>query len=334
MSIANLLSQLSQQVPFSDSDRYSLYPIKDKETYDFTNKHIATIWFNGEMDFFRDAEDYQNLPPAQKKIVQYLLAFFSSADGAILQNLAFRFILEAQTLEERSFYIVQQFMEYIHSESYSLAIDTIIEDPDEKKQLFEAANNHRTVVLKNKFMEKYIYSDIEKVYRLVAFTCSEGIFFISAFLMIFWFRSQGKMENLIYLNEQISKDETLHKEFGEHMTRKHIELLKLEGKEVSVEKIVEIVREAVEVEVEFIKDILPENLQDLTQEIAISYVHRLANIILVNLGYEAIYEEAELPTWINDLAMQQKSNLYEVGGGNYRNSNIGRENSDEDTLNF
>jgi ribonucleoside-diphosphate reductase subunit M2 len=185
-SVSQILTKLSKAVSTtSNAKRYSLFPIKDAETFSFYERHTATVWTNTEMKFSDDLEDFENLPPYQKEIVSWILAFFSSGDGEILQNLAFRFILEAGTLEEKAFFITQQFMELIHSEGYSLAIQALISNPEKRNALFEAADNQPFVIRKNQFMEKYIFSDLERPYRLVAFACAEGIFFISAFLVIF-----------------------------------------------------------------------------------------------------------------------------------------------------
>jgi ribonucleotide reductase beta subunit family protein with ferritin-like domain len=315
-SIVKDLRALSGNV--KDSDRYSLYPIRDKSTFKFFNTHVGTVWTNLEMDYSRDKEDYEKLTPTQQYMLGTILAFFSSADGVILDNLAFRFILEARSLEEKAFYVVQQFMELIHSEGYSMAIDALISDPEKRKEFFEAADNHASVRRKNQFMEKYLYSDIEKPYRLVAFACAEGIFFLSAFLVVFWFRSQGKLANFIFLNEQVSKDETLHRNFAVHLIKDIKEYLRSLGITVSSEKIKEIIHEAVEIEIDFMQELLLEDQNDLTKEHAISYIYRLANSLLLDIEEEATYPERELPSWINDLCMEQKSNSYEVRGGNYR----------------
>lgn len=301
-----------------DSDRYSLYPIRDKSTFMFFNTHVGTVWNNAEMDYTRDKEDYEKLTTTQQYMLGTILAFFSSADGVILDNLAFRFILEARSLEEKAFYVVQQYMELIHSEGYSLAIHSLVSDPEKRKELFEAADNHASVRRKNQFMEKYLHSDIPKVYRLVAFACAEGIFFLSAFLVVFWFRSQGKLANFIFLNEQVSKDETLHRNFAVHLIKQLKEYLRSLSIEVSSELIQEIIREAVDIEVDFMCELLVEDQNDLTKEHATSYIYRLANALLLDIEEEAVYPERELPTWINDLCMEQKSNSYEVRGGNYR----------------
>ncbi|SPN79081.1 Ribonucleoside-diphosphate reductase small chain [Cedratvirus Zaza IHUMI] len=325
-SIVKDLRSLSDNV--KDSDRYSLYPIRDRSTFRFFNTHVGTVWNNAEMDYSRDKEDYEKLTTTQQYMLGTILAFFSSADGVILDNLAFRFILEARSLEEKAFYVVQQYMELIHSEGYSLAIDSLISDPDKKREFFEAADNHASVRRKNQFMEKYLYSDIEKPYRLVAFACAEGIFFLSAFLVVFWFRSQGKLANFIFLNEQVSKDETLHRNFAVHLIKQIKEYYRSLGMEVSSDLIKEIVLEAVEIEIEFMQELLVEDQNDLTKQHAISYIYRLANSLLLDMEEEATYPEQELPTWINDLCMEQKSNSYEVRGGNYRTRSTDEEEAE------
>lgn len=318
MDISSLVRQLSQSVAGNTtlSSRYSLYPIQDEKTFSFYSRHVATIWTNIEFDYSGDKQDYLQLPPHQQRIVSLILAFFSAADGVVLNNLAFRFILEAKTLEEKSFYIVQQFMELIHSEAYSLAINSIISDPEERDKLFRAADTHPYVKRKNDFMEKYLFSSLDKPYRLVAFACAEGIFFISAFLIIFWFRSKGRLPNLIFLNEQVSKDETLHRDFACHLFRS------LKDNKIYRGKVLEIIKEAAEIEIEFLQDLLEVEEEDLTLNQSINYVHCLANNLLLDLEEEPIFPYKELPTWMDNISRQQKSNLYEVRGGNYRTRGV------------
>lgn len=318
LEISRLVGRLSEITQgLQASKRYSLYPIEDEETFRFYNRHCGTVWTNAEMDFSRDKEDYERLSPSQQRMLGTILAFFSAADGVILNNLAFRFILEARTLEEKAFFIVQQFIELIHSESYSVAINSIISDPEKRKELFEAADSHPSVMRRNRFMEKYLFSDIEKPYRLVAFACVEGISFISAFLFVFWFRARGLLANFVFQNEQISKDEALHRDFACHLYRLNKRLY-----QVDTLKVHEIIREVISIEEEFIRDLLCEEQDDLTVEQSINFVRRLANLLLLSMEEEPIFEEGEIPSWMNDLSIQQKSNLYEVRGGNYRSRNI------------
>lgn len=311
--ICHHCNALSKYSLCKDSERYSFFPIKDKESNKFYNKHVGTMWTNAEMDYSRDIKEFEALSEDKQYTLGIILAFFSSADGIIMNNLAMRFKIEAETLEEKSFYTIQEFMELIHSEAYSWAIDSLIRDEKKKKELFEAADHQPSVIRKNKFMEKYLYSDLERPYRIMAFACAEGIFFISAFFIIFWFRSKNVLANFVFLNEQISKDETLHRDFACHLLRKLKSYMIVDTKLLK-----EIIEEAVSIEIDFLKEVLVKEESDLTIKDAINYVHCLANDLLISCEEEPIYEQKKLPSWMNDIAMQQKNDTYGRRGGNYR----------------
>lgn len=315
---------MANSKPISASRRYTIqFPVQDEESYAFFNRHLSTVWTNTEMDYSRDKHDYASASPAIQRVVNLILAFFSAADGIVVNNISQRFMREAQTFEQQLFYHVQNFMEVIHATGYSMAVNSLISDPDKREEIFKSADELGFVSSKSRWMEEYMESDLDQIYRVVGFACAEGIFFISAFLVIFWLRSKNLMRNFIFLNEQISKDETLHRDFACHLFRR------LKNSQTDRDLVERIVKQAVEVEKEFIDELLVEEIDDLTRDGSKAYVESLANHLLISFGYEAIYEETKLPSWMNDIAMQQKSNLYEVGGGNYRMGNLEKEESSE-----
>jgi len=298
------------------ADRYTLFPIEDEKMYEFLKKQEAAFWSSNELDFSRDIEDYNNLNPGLKRVIDYVNCFFASTDGLIIDNIALRFLLECKTLEEQGFYIFQLAIEYVHSETYSLIINTLISDPDERRNMFNAVNNLDCVKHKAEWLDTFMKSDKSEAHRVLVFACGEGILFMSSFLFIFYFREKGILQNIVFANEQISKDENMHKDAG-------VIRYKRLGK-LSDQNAFEIVGKAVELEIEFIDELLPEQVDDLNPEDAKNFVRVLADHLLVSCGHSKLYNVSAkvLPSWINGLAMEQKSNFYEVRVGNYKQSSL------------
>jgi ribonucleotide reductase beta subunit family protein with ferritin-like domain len=298
------------------ANKYTLFPIKDHEMYKRFKTQEVVLWTSNELDFSADKADYENLSPELRNIIDRVNAFFSATDGLIIDNLAHRFLLEAKTLEEKMYFITQLYIESVHAETYSLIINTIVTDPAKRTELFEAANNMKCVRNKNLWMHDYMTSSVSKSERLLAFCCGEGIFFISSFVFIFYFRSKGIFPNIIFANEIISRDETIHRDTG-------VLLYLREGK-LSEEVAHAVVRKAVELECNFVKEVLPTSVEDLNQNDIMDYVKFLGDLLLVACGHKKIwgilYER--LPTWIRDIQLNQKGNFYEVKIGNYVKSNL------------
>lgn len=290
--------------------RYTLFPICDEESYRYFKMQQAALWDSNEMDFTRDVEQYEQLPSELKRIIDYVYAFFSSADGAINENIMLRFFNECDTFEQKCFYISQMYIEAVHAETYSLTINTLIKDPVKREQLFAAIQFVPVVDMKMKWIEKWLDSDLSRAHRLLAFACVEGILFQSSFFYIFWFRSKGILNNIVFSNEQVSKDENLHCSFAISLLNR---LEKLPDKEAH-----DIVSQAVEIEDKFIETVTPEKIEDLDPQHAKNYVRTLANIILERCGYPKLYEVVKLPNWAYEIASQQKNNFYEVRVGSYK----------------
>nr|QBK90142.1 MAG: ribonucleoside diphosphate reductase, beta subunit [Pithovirus LCPAC102] len=313
----NLVQQLIKQHRNPDiACRYSFFPIQDEEMYKFYKKQEAAIWSSNEMDFSRDKKDYDELNPKLKRIIDYVNAFFSSTDGLIVDNILLRFLLESKSTEEQAYYITQTFIELVHSETYSLIINTLISDIDERNKLFESANTLDCVKNKINWLDDNMQSNKSLSHRLLVFACGEGIFFTSSFLFIFYFRSKGKFENIIFANEQISKDEGLHRDVGIFKHRR-------EGK-INTELAFDIVRKAVDLECLFVDELLPEPIDDLYPTDVKNYVKFLGDHLLVAADYPKLYNIKldQLPAWMNDIAMDQKSNFYEIKVGNYKQSDL------------
>jgi len=321
-NLGTLLGRI-QQITQSQSKakRYTLYPIQDDEAYNYYKRQEAAIWNANELEFVTDKNHYNMLPEEQKHIIKTIYAYFASADGIIVQNLVFRFLLECENFEETAFYITQLYIELVHSDVYSLTINTLIDDPEERAHLFNAVDEMECVKRKTEWMEKYMCADLPISYRRLAFACAEGLFFQSPFLGIFWFRTRGVLPNVIFTNEQISKDEGLHTDYALNRLRRDRRM----GKEMPPpEYVKKMIEEAVEVEKNFLRSFLPKAIDDFTPEYGERFIELIANYLSAGAEYEQMYDVQveELPTWIQEIANQQKGNFYEVRIGNYKQSSL------------
>lgn len=312
----DVTSQLKLENNKSLGERYSFFPIKDEEMYRMYKQQEVSFWSSNEMDFSEDKKDYDMLPYDEKRLMDYVNAFFSATDGLILDNIVFRFLIQNDTLESKAFYIMQAAIELIHSETYSLIINTLIRDDDERSNLFNAANNLDCVKKKAEWIQDMLKKELSPSERFLVFACCEGIFFTSSFLFIFYWRHKGKFQNIIFANEQISKDEALHRDVGIMQYIRH-------GK-LNDNDAYNIVKHAVELECNFVKEVLPDGVSGLSQENAIQYVQFLGDHLLLSCGHNKLWNIniESLPKWLNDIAMEQKSNFYEVKVGNYKMSNF------------
>lgn len=296
--------------------RFTLFPILDNQMYRQMKSQEAVLWTSNELDFSADKHQYDKLSPPLKRLIDYVNCFFSATDGLIVNNIAHRFIVEAKTLEEQAFFITQMYIELVHSETYSLIINTLVTDPDKRTMLFDAANNLLCVRNKNLWMEQHMESAKSKAERLLGFCCAEGIFFISSFLFIFYFRSKGILPNIIFANEIISRDESIHRDTGI--------MLYLRERRLSDAEAHQIVKEAVDLECQFVEEVLPEDIEDLNKEDVKKYVRYLGDHLLTACQHPKLWDipVGNLPTWIRDISLQQKGNFYEVRTGNYIKGNL------------
>jgi ribonucleotide reductase beta subunit family protein with ferritin-like domain len=315
------------------SARYTLFPIQDETSYRFFQMQVANFWTAEELDFSRDVTDYASLPEYQKEILNRIFAFFSAADGVVIENIGDQFLADSTTLEQRYMYQAQGLIEAIHSQTYSLIIDTLVQDKSKKQELFEAADRSEAVKEKNSWMEKYMdKATYSRAHRLVAFACAEGIFFPASFLIIFYYKSSGLLPNVVFANSKISQDETLHRDFGcalykEQSKRgKAVEHGSAESKTLSREEVVSIVSEAVEIEKRFVDWVLSEPIrndegcEELTAQQTKRFVEYIGNALLVKLGYETYWDVSKksFPEWIREICATAKGNFYEVRTGNYK----------------
>ena len=294
-----------------DDNRFVMFPIQDDSIWKMYKKQMDCFWRAEEIDLSKDLEHWNNLTDNERHFIQMVLAFFAASDGIVLENLGVRFMTEVQLAEARAFYGFQIAMENIHSETYSLLIDTYIKNKAEKDKLFNAINEFECIENKARWARKWI-DDKRSSFatRLVAFACVEGIFFSGSFCSIFWLKKRGLMPGLTFSNELISRDEALHTEFAVLLYNK------LE-KKLPKKKIKEIISEAVEIEKEFICDALPCRLLGMNSNMMGQYIEFMGDRLAVQLGNEKIYNVANPFDFMEMISLERKTNFFESRVSDY-----------------
>ena len=288
-----------------DDNRYVMFPIQDQDIWQMYKKQVDCFWRAEEIDLSKDLTHWETLDQKEKYFVSMILAFFAASDGIVLENLAMRFMGEVQLSEARAFYGFQIAMENIHSETYSLLIDTYIKDREEKTMLFQAIDNFPCIKKKADWAIKWI-NDKRSSFatRLIAFACIEGIFFSGAFCSIFWLKKRGLMPGLTFSNELISRDEALHTEFA-------VLLYSKLNKKLTKSKVLEILKEAVEIEKKFICDALPCRLIGMNSDLMCQYIEFVADRLSVQLGYDKIYGTKNPFDFMEMISIEGKTNFFE-----------------------
>jgi ribonucleoside-diphosphate reductase subunit M2 len=268
-------------------------------------KQMDCFWRAEELDLSKDLTHWETLTADEKYFISMILAFFAASDGIVLENLASRFMNDVQLAEARAFYGFQIMMENVHSESYSLLIETYIKDKEEKMKLFNAITNYPCIKKKADWAQKWIHDNRSSfATRLVAFACVEGIFFSGAFCSIFWLKKRGLMPGLTFSNELISRDEALHCEFA-------ILLYSKLQKKIEKNRINEIIKEAVDIETEFICEALPCKLIGMNSEMMIQYIKFVADRLVVQLGYKKIYNVVNPFEFMELISLESKTSFFE-----------------------
>ena len=295
----------------TDDNRFVMFPIKHDDVWQMYKKALESFWRAEEVDLSKDLKDWDSLSSDEKHFISMILAFFAASDGIVLENLGVRFMTDVKCSEARAFYGFQIAMENIHSEMYSLLIDTYIKKKDEKETLFNAVNNFKCIEDKANWAIKWIDSERDSfAERLVAFAAVEGIFFSGSFCSIYWLKKRGLMPGLTFSNELISRDEALHTEFAVMMYSK------LE-KKLSQKRIYEIILEAVEIEKSFITDALPCRLIGMNGKLMKQYIEFVADRLLVQLGYEKYYKSTNPFSFMELISLEGKTNFFEKRVGEY-----------------
>ena len=288
-----------------DDNRYVMFPIKYKSIWDMYKKQEFSFWRAEEIDLSKDSKYWEQLSCDEQHFIKMILAFFAASDGIVLENLATRFMGEIQVSEARAFYGLQIAMENIHSITYSLLIDTYIKDFSEKNKLFNALNEYECIKKKGDWAKKWLHDKRSNfATRLVAFACVEGIFFSGAFCAIFWLKKRGILPGLTFSNELISRDEALHTEFA-------VLLYSILERKLKKQRIYEIIKEAVEIEKEFIVDALPCRLIGMNSVLMGQYIEFVADRLCVQLGYEKIYNSSNPFDFMEMISVQSKTNFFE-----------------------
>jgi len=297
--------------------RFVLFPIEHDDIWQFYKKAEASFWTAEEIDLSQDIKDWETLNDNERYFIKNILAFFSASDGIVNENLAENFVNEVQYTEAKFFYGFQIAMENIHSETYSLLIDTYIKEKAEKDKLFNAIETIPAVKKKANWAFKWIESD-SFAERLIAFAAVEGIFFSGSFCSIFWLKKRGMMPGLSFSNELISRDEALHCDFAVHLHNNHV------INKVSEERIKEIIESALEIEKEFITESLPVSLIGMNSKLMSEYLEYVADRLMIDLMCKPIYGTKNPFDFMANIALENKTNFFEKRVAEYSKSSVGK----------
>ena len=312
---------IQEHILTETKDRYVMFPIQNNEIWDMYKKQIDCFWRVEEVDLSKDLNDWNGLTENERYFIKMIIAFFAASDGIVLENLGLRFMKEVQLSEARAFYGFQMAMENIHSEMYSLLIDTYIKKKEEKNSLFHSLENFPSIKKKGDWAIKWIQDENTTfAIRLIAFACVEGIFFSGAFCSIYWLKQRGLMPELTFSNELISRDEALHTEFA---------VLLFKNLQNKPERFVieEIIKEAVEIEKEFICSSLPCKLISMNSKSMSEYIEFVADRLIQQLGYSKIYNTSNPFDFMELISIEGKTNFFEKRVGEYALAN--KEKSDD-----
>jgi len=305
-----------EKILVENPNRFVLFPIEHEDIWKLYKQQEACIWTAEEIDLGQDITDWEHkLNNDEQHFIKNVLAFFAASDGIVNENLAMNFVNEVQYTEAKFFYGFQIMMENIHSETYSLLIDTYIKDREEQMHLFRAIDTIPAIRKKAEWAIKWINSE-SFVERLVAFAAVEGIFFSGSFCSIFWLKKRGLMPGLTFSNELISRDEGMHCDFACHLYNNHIE------KKLSEKKLKEIIVSALEIEKEFILEALPIRLIGMNSDLMSQYLEFVTDRLLVALGCSKVYNVANPFDFMENIAIQGKTNFFEKRVAEYQKAGV------------
>jgi ribonucleotide reductase beta subunit family protein with ferritin-like domain len=308
-----------------DDNRFVMFPITNQDIWAMYKKQMDCFWRAEEINLAQDLGDWEKLSSDEKHFISMVLAFFAASDGLVLENLASRFMNDVQVSEARAFYGFQIAMENVHSETYSLLIDTYIRNNEEKDKLFRAIENYPCIAKKANWAKKWIGDNRSSfASRLVAFAAIEGIFFSSSFASIYWIKKRGLMPGLTFSNELISRDEALHTEFAVLLYSKLV-------KKLNKKRIYEIIQEAVEIEKEFITEAIPCRMIGMNAVLMKQYIEFVADRLIVQLGYDKVYNASNPFDFMELISIESKVNFFERTNAEYALAN---KSIDKDIFNF
>tara|TARA_Y100000310_G_C20624216_1_gene784976 strand:- start:793 stop:1719 length:927 start_codon:yes stop_codon:yes gene_type:complete len=299
-----------------------MFPIQYHDIWNLYKKHLGLVWTVEEVKLDKDMKDWVALTPNERHFIKNILAFFAASDGIVIENLALRFMADVQIPEVRAFYGFQIAIESIHSEMYSLLIDTYITDAEEKQKLFRAIDNSPSIKAKADWALRWIEDKKSNfATRLLAFACVEGIFFSGSFCSIFWLKKRKMMPGLILSNDFISRDEGLHVDMAVTMYRRIQNRL-------SQELVHHIVKEAVDFEKEFIIESIPCSLIGMNSNLMSQYIEFVADRLLVQFGYPKLYNSENPFDFMEFISMDNKTNFFEERVSEYSKAGVGRSRED------
>lgn len=300
----------------NNPNRFVIFPIKHDDIWKMYKQAEASFWTVEEIDLSNDLRDWEKLSEDERYYIKHILAFFAASDGIVNENLAQRFCSEVQIPEARFFYSFQMMIECIHSEMYSLLIDTYIKDTQEKNKLFDAISTFPTISKKAEWALEWIDGTRSFAERLIAFAAVEGIFFSGSFCSIFWLKKRGLMPGLTFSNELISRDEGLHTDFACLLYSRYIK------NKLPQDRVYSIILSALECEESFIRESLPVNLIGMNAEMMIQYIRFVADRLLYSLGYEKYFRVDNPFDWMELISLQGKTNFFEKRVGEYAKSGV------------
>ena len=320
-----MVKAVSQVEPIlaENPDRFVLLPIKYPKIWEWYKKAEASFWTAEEIDLVQDLQDWElKLNDNERHFIKHVLAFFAASDGIVNENLVLNFMREVQIPEARCFYGFQIAIENIHSEVYSLLIDTYIKDPKEKDFLFHALQTLPCVAKKGEWALRWIEQAPSFAHRLIAFAAVEGIFFSGSFCSIFWLKKRGLMPGLTFSNELISRDEGLHGDFA-------CLLYSMLENQLDPQEVRDIITEAVEFEKEFVTDALPVSLIGMNADMMSQYIEFVADRLLMSLGVTKVYGTANPFSWMDMISIQGKTNFFEKRVGDYAKAGVMTKREDQ-----
>jgi ribonucleoside-diphosphate reductase beta chain len=311
-----------QQEPIlqENKNRFVIFPIQHDDIWQWYKKQEASFWTAEEIDLHQDVVDWKKLNDDERYFLKHILAFFAASDGIVNENLAENFVNEVQYSEAKFFYGFQIMMENIHSEMYSLLIDTLVDNDAEKDELFNAIERFPAIKKKADWALRWIESE-SFAERLIAFAAVEGIFFSGAFCSIFWMKKRGLLPGLATSNEFISRDEGLHRDFACHLHNNHL------NNKVPVERITQILVEALDIEREFITESLPVNLIGMNAKLMSEYLEFVTDHLLETLNCPKVYNTPNPFDFMDMISLEGKTNFFEKRVSEYKKAGVGEEQS-------
>jgi ribonucleoside-diphosphate reductase beta chain len=319
--MSDVAEHLDEPILQENKSRFVLFPIQHADIWEYYKKAEASFWTAEEIDLSQDQKDWDNLSDNERHFIKHVLAFFAASDGIVNENLAENFVAEVQYTEAKFFYGFQIAMENVHSETYSLLIDTYVKDNKEKSMLFNAIDTMDCVKKKADWALRWI-DEGNYAERLIAFAAVEGIFFSGSFCSIFWLKKRGLMPGLTFSNELISRDEGLHCDFACLLYNNHLK------NKLSEQTVIDIIADAVRIEQEFVTDSLPVKLIGMNAELMCQYIEFVADRLLSELNCPKLYNATNPFDFMEMISLQGKTNFFEKRVGDYQKAGVMKKDDD------